>query len=205
MGAFDFYTVADVLLFAHARGPSYPVDAEPAANVAIGGSIGGRTRTETRGPDRKHLSVHWSSISATHLGYFLSWQPTYGGQKAPFKIELPADLTELPAGTKLRVRSPGPRYRWIGYGKFSLDMDFVEDLGTEVNIMGSLGMGTADVAENATSKDIAVVASATTYQVFVNPNWNTGWWVTGKTLTQFTINFTVPAPASAKIDWRADI
>ncbi|MBI4241122.1 MAG: hypothetical protein HY613_05345 [Candidatus Rokubacteria bacterium] len=207
MATFDFYTVGDVLIFAQARPPSYPVRLAPAANAAVGETIGGRIRTEVRGPDRKHLSLRWTWITAAHLASFLSWHATYGGMKAPFKIELPADLTELAGGSKLRVRSTSRdlQYAHIAFAHYDLQVELVEDLGTEVNIMGSLGLGTVDVTADATSVDIAVAASATTYQVFINPNWNTGWWVTGKTLTQFTVNFVVPAPSGAKADWRADI
>jgi hypothetical protein len=40
----------------------------------------------------------------------------------------------------------------------------------------------------------------TDYAVFVTPNWNTSVWVTGKTTTQFVVNFGTVAPTGATID-----
>ena len=55
------------------------------------------------------------------------------------------------------------------------------------------GVGVYSVTVSATLPSGYVVALA--------PNWNTSVWVTGKSTSGFTINFDVPAPSGAQIDW----
>lgn len=61
---------------------------------------------------------------------------------------------------------------------------------------------TTAVAVNAVSVTITLAAPDTTYQLIVTPNWNTAAWVTGKTTVQAVVNFSVPAPSGAQIDWQ---
>jgi len=60
------------------------------------------------------------------------------------------------------------------------------------------------VPEGATSLTITlpVAEPDTNYGVLVTPAWNTNCWVTGKTTTDFTVNFGTPAPTGGSyIDW----
>jgi hypothetical protein len=59
------------------------------------------------------------------------------------------------------------------------------------------------VAAGATSLAVTLnyTLPSTNYAVYVTPQWNTSYWITGKTTTGFTINFgTAPATNSA-LDW----
>jgi hypothetical protein len=54
----------------------------------------------------------------------------------------------------------------------------------------------------AVSAAITLVnTGVTTYRVFATPSWNTGWWITARATTSFTIQFSNPAPAGATLDW----
>lgn len=59
------------------------------------------------------------------------------------------------------------------------------------------------VTETATTKAVALVSTEpdTNYGVVLVPNWDTRYWVTSKTATGFTANFSTAAPANASIDW----
>lgn len=41
----------------------------------------------------------------------------------------------------------------------------------------------------------------TSYGVHATPSWNTSVWLTGRTVTQFTLNFGAAAPANATVDY----
>lgn len=41
----------------------------------------------------------------------------------------------------------------------------------------------------------------TGFGIVLTPNWNTSYWITGKSNTGFTVNFGTPAPAGATFDW----
>lgn len=61
---------------------------------------------------------------------------------------------------------------------------------------------TTAVTLDAVAVTISLSAPNTTYQLIVTANWNTAVWVTGKTTTQAVVNFNVPAPSGAQIDWQ---
>jgi len=67
----------------------------------------------------------------------------------------------------------------------------------------TLQSGQAAVGANAISVTVVVSQTSTGYKIGVAPNWNTDWWITGKTAGQFIVNFSTPAPAdgSGSIDW----
>lgn len=64
---------------------------------------------------------------------------------------------------------------------------------------------TTAVPVAAVALTVALSAPDTTYQLIVTPSWNTGTWVTGKTTVQAVINFSVPAPSGASIDWQLSL
>lgn len=130
MAAFDFYTTADALLLAHPRKPSYPVEAAPTKNVVHSQTVGGKVRAQVRGSDRRRLVLRWPRITAAHLSSFLSWHASYGGMRQPFKVELPANLTDQPGGTRLRVRNPQAEleYAWIIADRYEVVVELIEDL-----------------------------------------------------------------------------
>jgi len=60
------------------------------------------------------------------------------------------------------------------------------------------------VAAAATSLAVTlpVTLPSTNYAVYVTPQWNTSYWITGKTTTGFTINFGTAAPTGGSaLDW----
>ena len=60
------------------------------------------------------------------------------------------------------------------------------------------------VAAGATSLAVtlSVTLPSTNYAVYVTPQWNTSYWITGKTTTGFTINFGTAAPTGGSaLDW----
>lgn len=130
MAAYDFYTTADALLLAHPRKPSYPVEVAPVKNVAHSETVGGKVRAQVRGSDRRRFTLRWPRITAAHLASFLSWHASYGGMRQPFKIELPANLTDLAGGTKLRARNPQAEleYAQIIADRYEVTVELIEDL-----------------------------------------------------------------------------
>lgn len=130
MAAYDFYTTADALIFAHPRTPSYPVEVAPTKNVVHSRTVGGKVRAQVRGSDRRRLVLRWPRVTAAHLAGFLGWHASYGGMRQPFKIELPANLTDLPGGTKLRVRNPQLEleYAQIIADRYEVNVELMEDL-----------------------------------------------------------------------------
>lgn len=130
MAAYDFYTTADVALLLHPRKPSYPVEAAPTKNVVHSTSVGGKVRAQVRGSDRRRLTLRWPRITAAHLGQLLAWHASYGGMRQPFTVELPANLTDLPGGTKLRVRNPQVEleYAQIVADRYEVHVELIEDL-----------------------------------------------------------------------------
>jgi len=60
------------------------------------------------------------------------------------------------------------------------------------------------VAAGATSLAVTlpITLPSTNYAVYVTPQWNTSYWITGKTTTGFTINFGTAAPTGGSyVDW----
>ena len=57
------------------------------------------------------------------------------------------------------------------------------------------GVNDTPVSANASSMDITITAPSISYRVHVTPNWNTTYWITGKTKAVFTINFGTEAPS----------
>ena len=60
-----------------------------------------------------------------------------------------------------------------------------------------------EVTQEAVSYAIALSHTDTDYRLEVALNWNSRWWWSNKTATGITVNFEVPAPDGAKIDWAA--
>jgi hypothetical protein len=69
--------------------------------------------------------------------------------------------------------------------------------------------GSITVPGGANSATVALPAQApgTNYQVSIAPNWNTDFWVSGKTQSQFVVYFSIPAPPdnTGGLDWTAQI
>ena len=63
--------------------------------------------------------------------------------------------------------------------------------------------GTQKVTAAAVSTTVGIAVNSSTYTPVISPNWNTTWWITGKTTTQFVVNFGTPAPddGTGVIDW----
>ena len=77
MSSFDFYDLADASIVAHARGPAYPVPADPQPNVASGRTLGGIYVAEIRGATQRKFSLHWSWVTAAHLEDLIDWDADY--------------------------------------------------------------------------------------------------------------------------------
>lgn len=67
--------------------------------------------------------------------------------------------------------------------------------------------GSATVTASVESFTVSLPATApnANYQLTITPNWNTTFWVSGKTIINFTVYFNTPSPAdgSGSIDWEA--
>ena len=64
--------------------------------------------------------------------------------------------------------------------------------------------GTARVVAGGDVQAVVAGVFPPTYQVGITPSWVTGWRVTSKTASSFTVDFAVPAPAGgATFDWTA--
>ena len=63
--------------------------------------------------------------------------------------------------------------------------------------------GTQKVTAAAVSTTVTIAVISSVYTPGISPNWNTTWWVTGKSTTQFVVNFGTPAPddGTGVIDW----
>lgn len=58
------------------------------------------------------------------------------------------------------------------------------------------------ITADATSATITLVnTGVTTYRVLATPSWNTNWWITARTTTSFTVQFSNPAPSGATLYW----
>lgn len=136
MAAFDFLTIANVLILTHPRMPSYVAVGASDKNVVYSETTGRIIRSQVRGADRIELSLTWRWITAAHLAGFLAWHATYGGMHSPFRVELPAGATALPAGARLKVRNRDRRleYRWIAHERYEMTVELVEDLPRDVSL-----------------------------------------------------------------------
>jgi hypothetical protein len=69
--------------------------------------------------------------------------------------------------------------------------------------------GSATVGANLQTVTVTLPATAPSANYFTSiaPNWNTTFWVTGKSIVQFVVYFNTPAPAdgTGSIDWMAEI
>ena len=130
MASFDFYTTADALILSHARPPSYRVTGSPQKNVVYSETVGGKVRSQVRGADRRKFALTWRSVHRSQLESFLAWHATYGGMRVPFLIEVPQGLTDLPAGSKLRVRNPDKEldYGWTAHEFYELTINLIEEV-----------------------------------------------------------------------------
>ena len=211
MSSWDFYTTAEALLVTQTRPPNFTLPVAYDEHVAVSQSLGGRIRSEVRGPDQRRITLRWDRMGSSQLGALLTWRATYGGARAPFKVELPAALTGAGSSTKVRVRCPkgGFRYAWEAEGRYQVTIELIEDVGVGDPVSGSLGSGTVAVGAGAVTVNIAVTAANTDYTVGALTPWvDAGSWatsctVTVKALTYFTVVFETPAPAGAHLDWEA--
>ena len=99
-GTADGPDIADVLTLAHPKRPDPEVDRPlPVKNSVVAITIGGRDRSESRGPDRRIYRPKWTGITAAHVTLWEAWWARYGASAEPFYLE-------LPDASRLRVRAP---------------------------------------------------------------------------------------------------
>jgi len=86
-------------------------------------------------------------------------------------------------------------------GKLSL----AGDLELEGAILGSESIRGIDVAVATDSAELVIEfpepKASPNYAVSITPNWQAYTWVTDKDTSEFTINFSSPAPETGKVDW----
>ena len=90
-----------------------------------------------------------------------------------------------------------PNSQIVGYGMGNPTI-------VNVNISNAVKGNNVAVAAGATSLavSLSVILPSTNYAVYVTPQWNTSYWITGKTTTGFTINFGTAAPTGGSaLDW----
>lgn len=162
MASFDFFDLLGGSILAHARRPVYQVQAGVVKNVVYSETPGGKGRSQVRGPDRRRLTLQWRRITAAHLAAFLAWHQSYGGRQQAFLIELPEDLTDVPPGVMLRVRTPQKEleYRWIALGRYDVVVELIEDLALAILLDGSVIASVTAVAALTTALPLTAAASA---------------------------------------------
>ena len=103
-------------------------------------------------------------------------------------IPVAANIASLPAaGTMNRlVAVTSPFSLWI-------------DNGT--NFLPIFSPGSTTVNTSAQSAVVSVSAQTTTYRTVIEVPWNTWCYVTGKTTSQFTVNFSTVAPGTSTFYW----
>src|SRR3990172_3197093 len=160
MAAFDFYTTADASIMAHPRPPGYRATGSPQKNVVYSETVGGKVRSQVRGADRGRFTLRWGPITRAHLESLLAWHATYGSMRQPFLIELPQGLTDLAAGTKLRVRAPGKElpYECIGRELYQVMIDLIEEVLSSI----ILGSAPATIVLSATGPTAVIISGSLT-------------------------------------------
>lgn len=131
MAAWDFTTVAAAAIFSPSRAPHYKLTGGRRKNVVSGTTLGGLVKSQTRGSDRRTLRLTWVHASLTDAQNFDHLHEHYGGNQAPFKIEVPAGvLPNVSAGATVRVRWEDPELDIVPVSadRYELTITLVEDL-----------------------------------------------------------------------------
>ena len=155
-----------------------------------------------------NLSNQLASASIYHIVLFkvsLSPANTYTFSSYALQIgNIPGNVESL--GIQIR----GQYFRIYGVidvtgnGIISFENPFYGPSIQQTVVQNYIKGNNVAVAAGATSLAVTLSSTlpSTNYAVYVTPQWNTSYWITGKTTTGFTINFGTAAPTGGSaLDW----
>jgi hypothetical protein len=127
-------------------------------------------------------------------------------------------LSPFAAGYNLAISVNWNTNFWFtshGSGSFSIAFSTPAPAGAVLDwfmpgsetTMTYLANGNQAISAGATSAPITIPSTggSTAYALTLTPSWNTEVWWDSKASTGFNVNFSVPAPAGATLDWSAVI
>jgi hypothetical protein len=109
------------------------------------------------------MTLTWRWIVPAHLAGFLAWHHTYGAMQQPFFFELPGNLFDLSAGTRLQMRNPQEELEiaWLAHDRYEVVVELIEDLPTSIYVPGPETIGLTEDLLAQTSRGIGETAGLT--------------------------------------------